>query len=224
MKHLLCIALICLFTCTAFAGTRGDLRKSGVLYQQQKYGQALSSYNDLLHKQPTNEEASMGAGASAYYLKDYTAAQHTFEKTALLNGIRKLDALFNMGNAYYRAGNKEKAIDAYRQVLTQNPQDKEALHNLQLILEEQQNQQNDNNQNNDQNQDQKSPNQGDGKEQPQKEDSSSGADGQQPQQQQPQQADKDAADRVMQMAKENETKHNPSMGKTNKSEYVEKDW
>lgn len=224
MKHLLCIGLIFLMTCTAFAGTRGDLRKSGLLYKQQKYGQALSAYNDLLHKQPGNEEASMGAGASAYYLKDYTAAQHTFEKTAELNGIRKLDALFNLGNAYYRAGDKEKAISAYRQVLTQNPQDKEALHNLQLILQEKQNQQNDNNQNNDQNKDQKSPNQGDNgqEKQQQKDDSSSGANGQQQQQQQ--QNDKDAADRVMQMAKENEAKHNPSMGKTNAGEYVEKDW
>ena len=219
MKKLLCLLFLGSVSC-AYGGVRADLRHSGKLYEDQKYGQALSAYNAILKENPQEERASFGAGAAAYYLKDYAAAEQAFEKTAEQAGALAQDALFNLGNAYYRGGNAEQAIQAYRQAIVKNPQDKEAVHNLQLVLQEQQNQQNKNNQNQ-QNQDEDSSNQDkqdqDGK-------------GQSPEEQnqqnpsQPQDAmDKADANRVMQMARENEYKK-PTQAGAAQQNTVEKDW
>jgi Ca-activated chloride channel family protein len=198
------------------AGVRGDLRKGGNLYEDKKYGQALSTYNEILKDAPQNEEASFGAGAAAYQLKDYSSAQTAFTQTAEKEGELQQDALFNLGNTYYRAGNMEKAKDSYRKAIVNNPKDKEAIHNLQLILKEQKNQNNKDRQNNQNN---SSDNQ-----------NNSGADNQEKQDNEqngqnnsPTQEQKEAAERVMQMARESEYKK-PTVSAPAQNHTVEKDW
>ena len=63
MKKIACFLLL-LSASSAFAGVRGDLREAGKLYQDKKYGQALSKYQAALHKEPRQEQASFGAGAA----------------------------------------------------------------------------------------------------------------------------------------------------------------
>ncbi len=211
--------LLLVFCCAAAqAGVRGQLRQGGKFYNDQKYGSALNSYNEILKNNPNDQRALFNAGNAYYRLNEYTQAQDAYKKAAELNGDYTQSALYNLGNAYYRAGDKEKAIEAYKEAILKDPEDKEAIHNLQLILQQQQQQQN-NSQNNNSNQDQSSDNQNqqnnDGK-------------GQAPQQRQPQQdkqnqMDKSAADRVMSMAKENEYRPSaPSNRQQDNS--VEKDW
>ncbi len=224
MKKLVCFLL--LFTAAwAQAGVRADLREGGKLYEDQKYGQALAKYNEALQKDPADENASFGAGAAAYYLKDYPTAEKAFEETALKEGKLAQDALFNLGNAYYRAGNKEKAAEAYRKAIVTNPKDKEAIHNFQLLLEQQQNQQNQNNQN-EQNQDQDSSNQ---------DEQNQDGKGQSPEQEEQEEQEKPSspqdntmskndAQRVMQMARENEYKKPTQQGQAQANNTVEKDW
>lgn len=219
MKKFACLILL-LAVNSAYAGVRADLRQGGKLYENKKYGQALSKYNEILQENPKNEDASFGAGAAAYYLKDYQAAEKSFEQTVQQQGEREQDALFNLGNAYYRAGNVKEAEKAYRQAIVKNPKDKEAVHNLQLLLQQQQNQQNQNNQNQ-QNQDPDSSNQN------QQNQASQGASEDQQDQPSPadlqDQMDKADADRVMQMARENEYKKPTRPGAAQGSN-VEKDW
>lgn len=225
MKYGLILSFLC-FTLPVLAGVSGDLRKSGKLYSQKKYGQALEKYNDVLKNSPNNEQASFGAGASAYYLKDYKTAAQSFEQVTKQNGLRTQDALFNLGNTHYRAGQKEQAIAAYRQAILKNPQDKEAIHNLQILLQEENNSNNQNNQNNNNSQN-SSPNQQQGDQ-----DNPAGNNNEQNdnQQQTPEnqdsaqkQAEKDAAERVMQMARENEQKPSQQM-KAPQLVSVEEDW
>ena len=186
MKKIACFLLL-LSASSAFAGVRGDLREAGKLYQDKKYGQALSKYQAALHKEPSQEQASFGAGAASYY----------------------------------RAGNKDKAVSAYRQAIIANPKDKEAVHNLQLIIEQQQSEQNQNNQNN------KNSNNNSSNQSQQDQNNK----GQAPQEQgkeekpsTPQDAmNKDDADRVMQMARENEYKKPTQPGEA-QDPTVEKDW
>ena len=194
-KWMICLSVFCALP--LWAGVQGDLRQSGKLYKQKKYGQALSKYNDILKEHPANQEAALGAGAAAYYLTDYAAAQAAISQASEQATPRQPDAFFNLGNAYYRAQNAQKAKQAYRQAILKNPQDKEAIHNLQIILEEKQNQQN-NNQQNDQNEKDNSSNeQPQGGQPPQ-----SGGDNSE--KNEPSQADKDAAQRIMQMAQQQE--------------------
>ena len=203
-----------------YAGVQGDLRTGGNLYKQKKYGQALSQYNQILSQHPSHLEALIGAGTSSYYLKDYATAQAAFKQAASQDSARKEDALFNLGNAYYRAHDTEKAQQAYRQAILRNPADKEAIHNLQLLLEEKNNQQNQNNQNN-QNEDKNSPNQN-----PQNNPTPQNGQGQEsPKDSSASQTDKDAADRVLQMARDKEFQEQPRSNRGSAdNNSIEKDW
>lgn len=217
-KMTLCF-LILLTSVSLFSATRGDLRKGGNLYQKKQYGQALSTYQQILKDSPANDEAAFGAGAASYYLKDYQTAQNAFEGLSNQEGKLQQDALFNLGNTYYRANQNDKAADAYRQAILKNPQDKEALHNLQLIINQQQNQNNQNDQNQ-QNQDKDSQNQD------KNDNQNKGQSPQDGQQQNPSkdQMDKEDAQRVMQIARDNEHKAPQQKGNNGPSSHVEKDW
>ena len=223
MKHYLTL-LCCFCALPLLGGVRADLREGGKLYKSQKYGQALDVYNQILKKQPQNTQASFGAGASSYFLKDYSAAEKAFTQSAQDGSRLQQDALFNLGNTYYRANNKEKAIESYKQAILKNPNDKEAIHNLQLVLSNPPSQNNQNKQN-DKNEDKNSPNQ-DNKDQ-----SDNGGQSPQDQQQeakqqpQPQQMNQEDAERILQMARNNEKKAPSQQGRGSGNNFnVEKDW
>ena len=219
--------LLLIISAPLYAGVKGDVRQGGKLYAKEKYGEALSRYEKALQADPQNDQARFGAGAAAYYLKEYDQAAQAFENTAEHSAALRQDSLFNLGNTHYRAGHKEQAIAAYKQAILHNPQDKEAIHNLQLLLKEQQ-QQNKNNQNNE-NKDKNSQNQ-DKKEQqnnkgqaPERQDPQPNK---QPQEPQPQEQgmNKQDANRVMQLARDNEFKRPSHPGQSGPDESVEKDW
>lgn len=216
MKKIFYTCFALLFSSAAMAGAAGDLASGGRLYKKQKYGQALHAFQQALHQQPNNQEALFDIGAAHYRLKEYQNAQNAWKVAANQTGELTQDAQFNLGNAFYRANDMQNAVAAYRKAVLLNPQDKEAIHNLQLALEKQQ--QNSDKQNqpdkNSQNQGQS----GQGEQDKQ---------GQNQQDQQPQsrqdQMNKEEADRVTQMAKENEYRR-PMQAAQGGDSAVEKDW
>lgn len=221
MKKLFFIFLCLFFTASAHATVRGQLRKGGKFYNDQKYGSALSHYNQILKNNPNHQQALFNAANAYYRLNEYTQAEEAYKKASQLPGDYAQSALFNLGNTYYKAGKKEQAKKAFQEAIVQDPTDKEAMHNLQLILQEeknkQQNKQNSNNNNN--NKDQNSDNQNQ-QDQDNKAQSPQPQTGEQPS---PGQLSKSDADRIMSMAKENEYKSgNPHQGRSEK--IVEKDW
>lgn len=212
-----------------YAGVNGDVRQGGKLYAHEQYGQALSKYQSALQKAPNNPQANFGAGAAAYYLKDYDTAAKAFETTIDNSPELRQDALFNLGNTHYRAHQKQEAIAAYKQAILQNPQDKEAIHNLQLLLKEQQHEQNKNNQNNE-NKDKNSQNQDSQDQQnnqgqaPQQQDPQQNKQPQEPKPQQQRGMNQQDAQRVMQLARDNEYRRPTQPGPAGNDENVEKDW
>ncbi len=74
----------------------------------------------------------MGAGAAAWRLNDYGAAQRHFSAAVLLARTRQErdDALYDLGNAHYALGNWRTAAEAYQAVLRDRPKDAKALANL----------------------------------------------------------------------------------------------
>jgi len=74
----------------------------------------------------------MGAGAAAWRLKDYGAAQRHFSAAVLLARSQQArdDALYDLGNAHYALGNWRTAAEAYQAVLLDRPKDMKALANL----------------------------------------------------------------------------------------------
>lgn len=224
MKKWVLILLLCSLGPAATAGVGSDLAKGSRLYKEQKFGQALSTYQQALQKDPYNQETLFNIGAAHYRLKEYKEAQQAWENASQKQGKRSQDALYNMGNAFYRAQDLDSAIAAYRKAILQNPQDKEAIHNLQIVLEQKEkNQQDSTSQNNKGDPQQNKNNQGGGQNNQQE----------QQQQQKQQQQDKansssmskEEAQRVAQMAKENE--YRPSYASNqgdSEASGIEKDW
>lgn len=216
-KLLTCIFLL-FCAVSACAGVRGRLREGGNYYNQQKYGSALGTYQSILRENPKNEQALFNSGNAYYRLNEFTQAQEAFKQTAELGGEQAQNALFNLGNAYYRAGDNAAAIESYKAAILADPADKEAIHNLQLVISQQQSQQNQDqqNQNNQSNSSSNQSQQNQDKNQGQAPQSASNPE-------RSQQLSKKDAERIMSMAKENEYKSSPSSG-GNQDQTVEKDW
>ena len=222
MKRLGLLILLWTICFPVQAGVQGQLRQGGKLYEAQKYGSALNVYNEILKNHPEDQRALFNAGNAYYRLNEYTQAEETYKQAAQQAGSYSQDALYNLGNAYYKAGDKQKAIEAFKQAIFKNPQDKEAVHNLQLLLQEQQNKNNQQNDQNQQNQNQDSDNQSQ-QDQQQNQGQNPQENKQDPNQQQQPKMSKQDADRVMSMAKENEYKPNAA-GNQSPNQQVEKDW
>ena len=149
MKKFFTFLFLLTITASLQAGVRGQLREGGKLYNAQKYGSALNVYQNVLKENANDQRALFNAGNAYYHLNEYTQAEELYKKAAQVPGTYGQSALYNLGNAYYRAGDKTHAIEAYQQAILQNPKDKEAIHNLQLIIQEKQSQKNDNQKNQD---------------------------------------------------------------------------
>jgi Ca-activated chloride channel family protein len=88
----------------------------------------------LIQKDPANPEPQFNLGQALYLEQSFAAAAEAFEKAAA--GIAypptKSAALYNAGNAYYRQGKLEDAIEKYKEALRLVPSDPHAKHNLEL--------------------------------------------------------------------------------------------
>lgn len=74
----------------------------------------------------------MGAGASAWKLREYATAAHHFGQALLLarTGAERDDALYNLGNALYAQERWHAAAQAWQAVLQSRPGDARAAANL----------------------------------------------------------------------------------------------
>lgn len=219
MKKILFLFIFIFFTQAIHAGVRSQLRQGGKFYNDQKYGSALNHYNEVLKKNPQHQQALFNAGNAYYRLNEYTQAEEVYKKAAEAQGDYSQNAWYNLGNTYYKAGKKDLAKKAFQAAILKDRTDEEAIHNLQLILQEEeqqkQNSQNNNNNNQDQNSDNQNQQNDDQQAQaPDQQNNSQGQGGQ---------LSKSDADRIMSMARENEQKA-PSSSRGRPEKIVDKDW
>ena len=125
-------------------------------YDSGKFKTALSEYERLLEKAPSDSPLHYNAGAAAYQAGKFEAATEHFS-AALATPDLKLQekAYYNRGNSRFRAGQEageppktealwKQAISDYETALKLDPNDKEAGENLDVVkrrLEELQKQQ-----------------------------------------------------------------------------------
>ena len=102
-------------------------QKAWQAYRAGKFNEALKNYTEL-----GGHAGQMGAGASAWKLKDYPAAARHFGNALMLAGneTERTDALYNLGNAHFALARWQTAAEAYRAVLKVRPSDQHALTNL----------------------------------------------------------------------------------------------
>ena len=114
---------------TAQAADDANPRAAYAAYRNGNYVEAQALYGRM-----QGYTAAMGSGATAYRRHNYIEAISQFT-TAMLTAhtpAQRADALYDLGNSYFAAGNFRTAADAYLTVLKLRPQDANASANLAL--------------------------------------------------------------------------------------------
>lgn len=137
-KSFIILSLCFLFSTSFLKAQQGDeaIRKGNDLYKQQQYDPAKAAYEEALVKDPANTIAKFNLANTAYRLAKPDEAIKTFDELAA-NGKEadeKSKAFYNKGVVLSNQKKLEESIEAYKNSLRQNPNDKEARENLQKAL------------------------------------------------------------------------------------------
>lgn len=174
--------IILLIITSAFAdATYNKNKKANKLYEQGKYAEALSLYEEALLEDPDEKKLSMNKGSAQYRLDDFNSAEESYKNALTVDDTKaRADLLYNMGNIYHTQGDQlaptgnpqamekyKAARDNYIKSLDLRPYDRDAKWNLQLTQlkikelekQQQQQQQQDNKDQNKQDQDKQNQNQ-----------------------------------------------------------------
>ena len=140
----------------------GSVNSAQKDYKAGRFESALREYEKLLREKPLDARLHYNAGTAAFKAKDYEKAQQHFSAASGGQDTNlQQRALYNLGNAQFRAGEAdanisermklwEQALKSYEETVKLNEEDQDAIYNRDLVqkkLEElkqqQQQQQND---------------------------------------------------------------------------------
>ena len=198
------------------------------------YTDAEANYKKALDKKNNFPEAIFNLGDAIYKQgnrHEEAAVQFDLAAKTLTDSAQKAKALHNLGNTFVSSEKYQEAVNAYKQALKMQPNDKETKYNLAYaqakLKQQQQNQDNKKDDKKDQNkkdQDQKKP------DSPDKKDNKDGNNGDKKdkQDQQPQpKLSKEAAEKLLQALQNEEQKTQEKMNKKQARPVevkIEKDW
>ena len=119
-----------------YAQEKKLVRKGNELYQQKKYKEAATSYQQALQKNPSYTPGSFNLGNSLIQQGQLDAARKVMTATAknAKSKEEQAGANYNIGNTYMAEQKWSEAVDAYKKTLRKNPQDADAKYNLSYAL------------------------------------------------------------------------------------------
>jgi Ca-activated chloride channel homolog len=160
-KYFVFSLLILPFSITRADEYRNKINDGYDYYKSGEYDKAAEQFKNAGILKPDRALPSYDKGTALYKSNDFEGAANEFESSIGKNDPKfKSDALFNAGNAYFKAKKYDQAVKSYVDALKLNPKDQDYKHNLELSLrqmqqQQQQQQKQDKNKDNKQNQDQK---------------------------------------------------------------------
>lgn len=141
---------------------RKDVREGNELYNELKFEEAEIAYKKALDKNPNYAKASYNLGNTIYQENKNKEAifQYDLAEKIAPNKMSKAEIFHNMGNAFMKEKQYDKAVEAYKNSMRNNSKDEETRYNLamaQKLLKNQQDKDNKDNKDNkdDKNKDQK---------------------------------------------------------------------
>jgi len=137
--YFLGLALLLAAACGAEAASMYEKARQGVsLYEKQSFEEALNSFVDAQIDNPEDPQLKFNIASTHYKMQNYEEAVKGFLDVAATAHDAQLEekALYNVGNAMYRQGKLEEAVEYYKKALELDPQDKDALQNLEFVRNE----------------------------------------------------------------------------------------
>ncbi|HBK32006.1 MAG TPA: hypothetical protein DEG28_08685 [Porphyromonadaceae bacterium] len=126
---------------------RKSVRKGNKAYQQQKFSDAATSYQEAIEKNAASKEANYNLANTLYKQKKWDesiAQMNHYLSIEQENPVNRSAAFHNIGNATLQKKDLQKSMEAYKMALRLNPEDNEARYNLavvqKMIQDQQQNQ------------------------------------------------------------------------------------
>jgi len=133
------IFTVALFSSQLYADSLYNRMKNGEsLYKGERFDEALDLLVDAQIEAPENIKLKYNIASSHYKMKNYEEAVKGYmdiAATAQDAGIEE-QALYNIGNAMYRQGKLQEAVEYYKKAIELDPEDKDAQHNLEFVREE----------------------------------------------------------------------------------------
>jgi Ca-activated chloride channel family protein len=115
----------------------GSVRKANSLYGEGKYEEALKEYKAAQVDSPNDERIMFNLGNAQYKLRQYGEALSEYTMSAGdTNPKIRAQSHYNAGNALYRAGKLEEAVEQYRKALENDPNDVDSKFNLEFVRRE----------------------------------------------------------------------------------------
>jgi tetratricopeptide (TPR) repeat protein len=106
-----------------------DARKC---YKKGQFSEAVENYRKAISKAPKEIDLSEELAQAHYKSREFKAAEKEFEKSLNSSNNKKTTASkhYNIGNSRMKSRNYSGAVDAYKQALRLNPNDKKTKYNL----------------------------------------------------------------------------------------------
>ncbi len=151
IRQVVCIALAFIMHFSLYAGLGSEWNYSrAVSYaQQEKWADAQRGMSQLMVDYPDDAALLYDSGVVAYRMKEFEKAEAYFNQAVCCDGTcdaLKKQSHFNMGNTKVELKKLAEAIEPYETVLTIDPDDERAKHNLEIVrqmLQQQKEQQQD---------------------------------------------------------------------------------
>jgi Ca-activated chloride channel homolog len=112
------------------------IKKGNDLYKQKQFEPAKKEYDEALVKDSSSTVAKFNSANTAYRLSKHSDAIKSFDELAVKyqSADEKAKAFYNKGVVLSNQKRLEESIEAYKEALRQEPNDKEVRENLQKAL------------------------------------------------------------------------------------------
>ena len=131
-KYLIAVVLVMSFVSVSAQTDEKLIRKGNRFYKRGNYTEAEIQYKKALDARPNNAHAQFNVGDALFAQENYDAAYEAFQKVVEMSPDAKLksNAVFNMGNCLLAQGKFYDAFNIYKVSLKLNPENADALYNL----------------------------------------------------------------------------------------------